>query len=69
LGTRNQFHRYFGKTKIVSRHLLDYYAYVFQERQESDYGELVRYSREDVDLLMPQAEELHKTLRALILNQ
>jgi uncharacterized protein (UPF0332 family) len=67
-GTRNQFHRYFGKTKLVSRHLLDYYANVFQERQESDYGEFVQYTQVDIDLLMPLAEEFHSAIKQLILE-
>lgn len=68
-GTRNQFHRYFGKTGLVDRDLLHYYANIFQDRQESDYGEIVHYTQEDVDFLMPKAKSFHLAIKRLILEQ
>ncbi|MDF9796283.1 uncharacterized protein (UPF0332 family) [Catalinimonas alkaloidigena] len=67
-GTRNQFHLYFGKTGLVDRELLQYYANIFQDRQESDYGEIVHYTQEDVDYLMPKAQSFHLAIKRLILE-
>jgi uncharacterized protein (UPF0332 family) len=68
-GTRNQLHRFFGKPGLIDRHLLDYYANIFQDRQESDYGDIVHYTQKYVEDLMPQAEFFHHAIKRLILEE
>jgi uncharacterized protein (UPF0332 family) len=61
-GTRKQFHHHFSKTGTLPKEAFEHYNNVFQDRQESDYGELVRYTEEDFKMLFPPAKEFLELL-------
>ncbi len=67
-GTKKQFNRLYAQSNELADELMKFYNTIFQDRQESDYGELVRYTQEDVDDLMPQAKSFHSVLKRIILE-
>jgi uncharacterized protein (UPF0332 family) len=67
-GTKNQFHLAFVKTKMVTETTGKLYDNLFNQRNESDYGDFVIYEKEDVGYLIGETENCLKEIRSFIGN-
>lgn len=67
--TKKQFNKLYAQSGMIDESMMKFYNTIFQDRQESDYGEIVHYTQEDVDFLMPQAQSFHLAIKRLILEQ
>lgn len=65
-GTKNQFHLKFIKTGLISETTGKLYDNLFNQRNESDYGDFVMYEKEDVAPLISETISCIKEIRAFI---
>ena len=57
-GAKSQFQLYFIKTNIVSKDFAELYNDLFQERNDSDYGDFQVISKEDAKDLLDETQKI-----------
>jgi uncharacterized protein (UPF0332 family) len=67
-GLKSKFHEHFIKTQRLSRNAGNIYDELFSYRQEGDYSDFITYTKEEIELLVLNADLLLKEIKTL-LNQ
>lgn len=68
-GVRQMFGLHFVKNGIIDKNLGKFYTDLFDLRQTSDYDDFIDFNEEDVLDLIEPANELVKSIEALLLTQ
>ena len=67
-GLKSKFHEHFIKTQRLSRRAGNIYDELFSYRQEGDYSHFITYTKEEIEVLVLDADLLLKEIKTL-LNQ
>jgi uncharacterized protein (UPF0332 family) len=66
-GVKNIFNRDYIKTEILPTHFGKFYSNLFSKRQESDYQEMKKFTKEEIEPLISKAEEFIQTIKSLVI--
>ena len=67
-GLKSKFHEHFIKTQRLSYRAGSIYDELFSYRQEGDYSDFITYTKEEIEVLVSDADLLLKEIKTL-LNQ
>jgi uncharacterized protein (UPF0332 family) len=68
-GVRSLFHQHFVKTGIISIELGQLFDRLFDNRQKSDYADMVRFEKEDVQAWLEEARAFVEAIEKIIREQ
>jgi len=68
-GVRSLFNQHWGKPGLVEPELRETFNLLFDKRQKGDYGDLVQFSLQDVEPMLPRAKRFVEEISKMIRDQ